>query len=398
ELEGLRAQLPRAPLAACAQDDVDLGSASGPPLVVASGAPKTLDGPQRSVSPSGSYQLPAHTLAGDRRGAKAVVLDDGEDEGSDLALCSAWATPPPDDPPPDDVLKGTPSGFSGRSRMQRYATRIYEAVRASAARTESVPSNASSCLQSCVMSPTSMKRQAWDLLCMVVLAYDVCVLPLFVFRDEDSLTVQFLYICTTLVWTLDVFMSFFTGYYDVGNVEMSISKIAWRYVRTWFMLDFPVLLIDWFTTLLLPLSVAQLLSIARVSKIFRLVRCLRMLRLVRLLKFRSGNTTAFDSYLRSESLVTFWTVLRSLGYILAISHYIACGWYFIGGQQRPFTWVQILDDEDRDVYYRYITALHWSVQLPAASPITVPAQRSSRLGVGYSRLHGRPSRVTHRAC
>eukprot|EP00971_Amphidinium_carterae_P209171 4149636-Amphidinium_carterae.1 len=40
------------------------------------------------------------------------------------------------------------------------------------------------------------------------------------------------------VWTLDIFMNFFTGYVrSDGEVEMSLSKIAVKYLRTWFTAD-----------------------------------------------------------------------------------------------------------------------------------------------------------------
>jgi CRP-like cAMP-binding protein len=238
-----------------------------------------------------------------------------------------------------------------------------------------------SCLQKLVVSPNSRPRIAWDMLSVAVLSYDILSVPMVAFTmdKEDSPEQKLLELITTIFWTLDIPISFLSGFHNDGILDVRPRSIAKRYLRGWFMLDFPIVFLDWCVSTLLSGHLHQVVGVARFSKIVRIIRVLRVFRLLRVLKL-PGWADSFRDCLRSEGTVTALGIFRSLLIIAVASHFIACAWYFIGGMERPQTWVQVLDDEERDLAYRYSTALHWSVtQFTPASMEIVPKNTTERI-------------------
>ena len=49
-----------------------------------------------------------------------------------------------------------------------------------------------------------------------------------------------------IFWILDVGMNFITAYYDPSNglLQMKPKVIAHRYLRTWFFIDLPIVMLD----------------------------------------------------------------------------------------------------------------------------------------------------------
>jgi len=185
---------------------------------------------------------------------------------------------------------------------------------------------------------------------------------------------------TTAFWTLDLFASFLTGFYTGGVVEMRPKKIAIRYIRTWFPLDFLIVFAD-FLLYLSESDLADFIGVIRVMKAVRLSRLLRMLRLFRVLKIPK-KLDDLASNVQSETLSTAISIGRSLGLILVINHFIACGWYAVSMmvESKYPRWVTNLEQERRTVAYMYLTSLHWSLtQFTPASMEVVPRNEMERL-------------------
>ena len=110
---------------------------------------------------------------------------------------------------------------------------------------------------------------------------DLFFIPLQLFNLPPDYELRWLDLTSLIFWTLDIFLSFFTGYYEKGRLELSQSRIAINYLKTWFFLDIIVVGIDWFFELQ-PSNGAD--GVARVTKSIRSARFLRMFRLIRLSK------------------------------------------------------------------------------------------------------------------
>jgi len=184
-------------------------------------------------------------------------------------------------------------------------------------------------------------------------------------------------LATTIFWTSDIVLTFFSGFHVGGIVEMRMRKIAMNYIRHWFFLDGFIVFTDWILVLLQS-GFADVVGIVRISKTLRLSRIFRLFRLLRVIKLPSLSEDISGS-VQSETLLTVLGVVRSMAIIAVINHFIACGWYAIGNYMSP-SWVDTLDKEDRDTGYRYVTALHWSLtQFTPASMEVVPRNSAERL-------------------
>merc|ERR1719517_170672 len=60
-----------------------------------------------------------------------------------------------------------------------------------------------------------------------------------------------------------------------------------------------------------------------------------------------------------------------------MNHFLACGWYAVGNFGLDPSWVQVL--EGKDLQFRYITSLHWSLtQFTPASMEVFPRNSTER--------------------
>merc|ERR1719387_638806 len=77
----------------------------------------------------------------------------------------------------------------------------------------------------CYISPTSNRKFIWDMMGLVLIAYDFITIPMQVFPlGESTFTLTMGYI-TTVFWTFDMFMSCIAGYYDEGIVISDHRRI-----------------------------------------------------------------------------------------------------------------------------------------------------------------------------
>ncbi|CAK0798792.1 unnamed protein product, partial [Prorocentrum cordatum] len=249
------------------------------------------------------------------------------------------------------------------------------------------------CLQGLVVKPESRRCIVWDMLRLVALSYDVLMMPMMAFLvSEEPRGKQIADMVTTVFWTCDIPVNFLTAFHADGLLEMRPRQIAWHYLRCWFLVDFPLVALDWVATVLIA-GAGDVLNVARTSKVLRICRALRVLRMVRVLRFPRWADGLSDA-LRSEVSITTFCILRSLLFIIVASHFVACGFYLVGDQAgralpaharggEPFerTWVEQLDAEGRDVAYRYTTALHWATitQFTPASMEVVPRNTWERI-------------------
>eukprot|EP00440_Ansanella_granifera_P067009 gb/GFBE01072670.1/.p1 GENE.gb/GFBE01072670.1/~~gb/GFBE01072670.1/.p1 ORF type:complete len:672 (+),score=98.03 gb/GFBE01072670.1/:1-2016(+) len=232
------------------------------------------------------------------------------------------------------------------------------------------------------LNPNSPARMIWDIISMTLLMWDLAYIPLQMFDPEDSDFTNAMGWITLIFWTLDVFMSNATGFYQDGALVMSQRAITILYLKTWFALDMVVLLPDWFMRVVGSIQSSGLESFA---EIVRGARIMRVVRLVRVLKMKTLLNLVYD-LLDSEYMFIVFSVGKMITALLVFNHIIACGFYFVGkmemdrGQPNWLEHTGMGPVIDGDIMWRYTTALHWSLtQFTPAGMEVVPRNVPERL-------------------
>mmetsp|Transcript_19285 Transcript_19285/g.45031 ORF Transcript_19285/g.45031 Transcript_19285/m.45031 type:complete len:822 (-) Transcript_19285:279-2744(-) len=243
----------------------------------------------------------------------------------------------------------------------------------------------SSWLQYLMIAPSSPQRLGWDFMSMVVMAFDAVTIPLQVFDLKVDGFMDIMSLVTTLFWSVDMALSFFSGYHVDGVVEMRPSFVACNYLRSWFPLDILVLTFDWLT-LLISDTALESAGILRVTKGLRAARIMRVLRLLRIIKVSAVFNTLADLLPSSEVAQMISTIFKFLGSLLIGNHFVACGWYGIGQlgvQDTGDSWIERFEREfgtDASFLFRYTTSVHWSLtQFTPASMEVTPRNYLERL-------------------
>mmetsp|Transcript_68994 Transcript_68994/g.128867 ORF Transcript_68994/g.128867 Transcript_68994/m.128867 type:complete len:852 (-) Transcript_68994:196-2751(-) len=225
------------------------------------------------------------------------------------------------------------------------------------------------------MNPNSRHRLAWDVMGIIILVYDLMATPLEIaFTLPDTPALQVISMTVLSYWTFDIPMSFLVGYHGPdGRLIMSFHRIARKYLTTWFMLDIFLVSIDWLFTL--PKTGVDLGGVS-FGLTFRVLRVVRVLRLLRLGKLRPL-LFKFQDHISSEYVATIVSISKYITFIIAVNHFIACGWHWLAkgfeDDEGTWTWLKEAGITDKSIVLRYATALHWSLtQFTPASMEVVP--------------------------
>lgn len=222
-----------------------------------------------------------------------------------------------------------------------------------------------------VSEPDSTKRVIFDVCSIIVLLADLTLMPtVMAFDLSTSVAIEAFLWFAACFWTFDVLVSFNTGYYVKGQLEMRRHVIALSYLRGWFILDFGIVCCDW--TMLVFLSEGT-----RTLKLMRFVKLgrapLRMLRLVRLFE------DLLDRYF-SAGMAACMRILAMFLVSLWLTHLLCCGWYALAvypDSDTGRTWLNSLRGADTaDFLYLYSTSLHWSMAQLTLGAVEIVATNS----------------------
>lgn len=214
-----------------------------------------------------------------------------------------------------------------------------------------------------IVRPNSHVRLAWDMLTLVAVGYDVVTIPLLAFEMEDNPITYVVDWGCLLFWSIDLPVSFITGYHTEGVVEMRASAIAKKYLSTWFFLDACIVIVDWLFMMMLVSNNRDALGMLRYGKTGRVSRLLRAFRLLRFIKLQR-TLTEFIELIKSDYMSTLVNVGMTILFIVTLNHYLACGWYFVGNWNSNAgnpNWVDENKLYSEPYIYRYTTSLHWSL-------------------------------------
>eukprot|EP00854_Cymbomonas_tetramitiformis_P011366 gene11366-13435_t len=151
-----------------------------------------------------------------------------------------------------------------------------------------------------------------------------------------------------IVFTLDIVLNLFTGYYDphTGQWVLELKKIFKRYMRGWFAVDLiSVLPVDYIS---IAVSEADLRAV-RLIRVLRLLRLFKLLRVLRVSRIFRRIESSFDlDYCLIEMLrFAVWTCL--------LAHWVACGMSLIDSLQPASSWTWL---DNYFCEYPVMTSLH----------------------------------------
>jgi hypothetical protein len=214
------------------------------------------------------------------------------------------------------------------------------------------------------VDPSSPYRMVWDLSGMVLIGYDMVTIPVLIaFEPDTNFFIDFMAFLTLIFWTMDMGLSFITGYYHDGQLVRSHAMIAKNYLKLWFWVDCLVNIPDW----VVKVFGEGGQSPAGLGRILRVARIFRVLRLLRLLKLKKLFNILYDM-LDSDSMFIVFSLVKMVFIIVMLTHFVGCAWYMIGrwsmdgGTHK--NWLEdvgLTPARDMGLLFRYLTSLHWSI-------------------------------------
>jgi len=242
-----------------------------------------------------------------------------------------------------------------------------------------------------VTRPMGRAQLYHDVTNALVMTWDLSAIPMdgagflvnsSVYRDIS--------LAVSVWWSVEMLLNLCRGYLRNGVVEMRLGKIAKAYVRSWFLADFLLVMLDWFTFFLADFmayfGMARGVKMLRISRLVRLLRLVRLFRVFGKLPNIPPELARFidPEILHTSMRIGFWIVS-----ILFLNHMIACGWYGLGNGLSDTgipTWVQVCrrnyllnTDEEPGLPWFYATSLHWTLtQFTPASMEVVPENTYER--------------------
>lgn len=234
-----------------------------------------------------------------------------------------------------------------------------------------------SCFSSWMFHPSSMKRLAWDVVCIALLTYDIISIPFVSAFDPEETTFLLVMTWSTMIfWSLDVFASLFTGYQSGKRTILDPPQVWRRYLKSWFALDACLIGLDY--VYVITSDSLNGSSAARLGRSLRTLRFIRTLRLVRLLKMKRIIQEIQD-HISTETVAISFGIVKIIFCLIIANHLVACGFYGIS-RDASNGWVDAYGMPDRSLSYRYTTALHWSLtQFTPASMEVFPKTVGERV-------------------
>jgi len=202
----------------------------------------------------------------------------------------------------------------------------------------------------CIIHPASYSRMVWLGLGMLLVAYDVVVLPLAAFPLPDSTVLLTMQWIGQFFWTIDIFVTLCTAIYKDGELVSHLPTIANDYARTWLPFDLLVVVPLWMVALTGADSSAKSTSVVKYARMLRFMRLARVAKLEHFLNQAVGN-------LNSSLLLLVVSMAKLIMMLLVIVHLITCLWYAVGSAGSGGWTVKY---SAKDLFYQYLCACHWS--------------------------------------
>eukprot|EP00929_Paragymnodinium_shiwhaense_P001404 TRINITY_DN101636_c0_g1_i1.p1 TRINITY_DN101636_c0_g1~~TRINITY_DN101636_c0_g1_i1.p1 ORF type:complete len:1219 (+),score=251.34 TRINITY_DN101636_c0_g1_i1:163-3819(+) len=206
-----------------------------------------------------------------------------------------------------------------------------------------------------MLYPGGWFRLCWNAFCLALITYDLFMIPMAAFDVGEGGPFTVVDWFATVVWTLDLLLSFRTGYYVGSYLELRPSKVATHYAKTWLLIDSIIVGTEWMGRFT---SVIGSASLLRTSRVFRTIRFMKLLRLA---KFRDLWGSLKDQCNSNILQLAVSMTLLTVAVMVAI-HLVSCGWYAIG--KTPDGWTADPDyggSDGRPMFFWYVASARWAI-------------------------------------
>jgi len=226
-----------------------------------------------------------------------------------------------------------------------------------------------------VTHPLTTRRLAYDMMIMAFCSYEVLVTPLqFAGLVSAHTLLDVVMVC---VWTADLVLGFYRGLQHYGVVDLRFRSTAWAYIKSWFLLDFTLVILDWSLLLTRMVTLGGVLRSSKTVRFWRVLKMFKFLRWYRMPRLYMST----QRFLQCDLAQTAFTIFSWIIGLFMLNHLIVCFWLLLGkGFEASPSWVpaarqlymQQSHGEEPGDWYFYATALHWSVTLftPASMEVT----------------------------
>ncbi|CAJ1383774.1 unnamed protein product [Effrenium voratum] len=233
------------------------------------------------------------------------------------------------------------------------------------------------CFQRYIMNPYGSKRLAWGILGVILILWDLVVIPLTVFKlGQVSNFLDIMSIITFAYWLLDLPGTFLVGVDLDGTLDMRPRSVAMQYFKTWFFPDLVILLLDVVLFIVTAMASDNTPQALQTASLVRALRLFRIVRLVRLHK-AAAVVDVIQMRVRSEYVVLVVKMVRQSLLIIGVNHYIACAWFSVSDTlEGPDTWVNVFGVKNVDAWHQYMVSFHWSLTQFAPATNNVAPQNA----------------------
>jgi hypothetical protein len=214
------------------------------------------------------------------------------------------------------------------------------------------------------LDPESRQKQAWDILCMLLLLYCSFSIPFgiafdSVMTEQQNIIKDNVDFATDIVFMMDIALNFITAWDNQGYVIKEFPLIAKNYLRTWFFLDFSGSFpFDKVIALIIDADQQTLSS----TNMIRGLRLIRMLKLIRAVKFMNK----LEKLKQQEGFEAFAAVITLINAAFALfftAHLLGCFYTILLSFEDGENWLMTYNPAlyTADISIRYVIALYWAI-------------------------------------
>ncbi|XWS27197.1 hypothetical protein CRYUN_Cryun26dG0094300 [Craigia yunnanensis] len=203
-----------------------------------------------------------------------------------------------------------------------------------------------------ILSPFDSRYRSWDKFLVFLVFYTAWVSPFeFGFLSKPQQPLSITDNVVNAFFALDIVLTFFVAYLDKTSylLEDEPKKIAWRYLRTWFLFD---------VISIVPAEIARHIFPHSVPS-YGLLTLLRLWRLRRVSQW-------FSRLEKDKNYSYFWVrCLKLICVTLFAAHFAGCIFYYIAAHyhnpERVWLYLYTKDWQQLSILERYVTSMYWSI-------------------------------------
>ncbi|XP_022751651.1 potassium channel AKT1-like [Durio zibethinus] len=203
-----------------------------------------------------------------------------------------------------------------------------------------------------ILSPFDPRYRSWETFLVFLVFYTAWVSPFeFGFLSTPDKPLSITNNVVNALFAVDIVLTFFVAYLDKTSYLLvdEPKRIAWRYLRTWFLFDVISIVPAEIARLILPHSFPS----------YGLLALLRLWRLRRVSQF-------FSRLEKDKNYSYFWVrCLKLICVTLFAAHFAGCIFYYIAvhyhNPERVWLYLYTEDWQQLSISDRYVTSIYWSI-------------------------------------